>query len=263
MSRNKIESAYLDIMNTEYNGSEIWKQFNQNNTNIPLTASVAFKGNQYDDCNLKLMVVGRAINGWETDFSTCCTVNDVTNTVLDQDFSFSDVINENGFPREGKRPYRYITSKFWKLIKYILEEYGEANAEWYDKSKNMNWNEKIVWSNLYKVSPRYEKNPDDHLIQKTIEGNIEIIKAEIAEYRPKIILFVTDKWYLEPSDKIPSFAKALNIQFMNDGSHDTVVGYGMYGDSKIIVCKRPDIWGYTDQKVKAMSKEIKEAFDEI
>ena len=263
MTNNNLESVYWDILNTEYNGKKIWEQFNQNNTIAPLTASIAFKGNKYSDSDLKLMVVGRAMNGWETDFSTCHTAKDVINTILGQEFSFADVINFKGFPREGRRPYRYITSKFWKLIKDILGEYGEANEEWYDETKNMNWNEKIVWSNLYKVSPRYEKNPDDHLIQKTIEGNIEIIKAEIAEYSPKMILFVTDKWYLEPSDKKPSFAKALNIKFINDSPSEIVVGYGKYGDSKIIVCKRPDIWGYTDQKVKTMAKEIKEAFDRI
>lgn len=263
MLNQKLETAYLKLINSEYNGSEIWKQFNSKATETPLTASIAFKGEQFDTCNFKLMVVGRAMNGWETDFSQCYTAEDVKNTVLNQKFSFSDVINTEGFPREGKRPYRYITSKFWKLIKYVLEEYGEANNEWYDKTKNMNWNEKIVWSNLYKVSPRYENNPDDLLIKKTLEANIEILKTEISEYSPDLILFVTDRWFLEPFPQMPSFSEAFKIRFDGNYSYDSVVGHGVYANSKIVVCKRPDIRGYTDEKVKTMSNEIKSEFDKI
>lgn len=255
----KKSDAYLKLLNAEYNGSKIWEQFDENNTKYPLTASRAFKGSKYDDCCLRLMVVGRAMNGWEENFSLCKSAEDVRDKVLSRSFDFRDVIDrESKEVSVGRKlPYRYIRSKFWKLVQYTLQEYNEANNEWYDENKNLNWNEKIVWSNLYKISPRYANNPDNALIEASIEANIDIIKAEIEEYKPEKILFVTDTWYLKPFDSKNSFADEFNIRGF-EGS--VVVGEGEYNGAKIVVCKRPDVRGYTNEYIHSMAEQIKGAF---
>ena len=266
MSKCDLKGLYKTMLSNEYGGKEIWEYFNEDLTSTPLTSSIAFKGKKYDDSKTKLIAIGRAMNGWEAPFSSCKSIEDLITKILDQKFSFSDVIRRK---EKTQHSYLYIRSKFWKLIKYVLEEFGEANDEWYDDNNdnsNMNWNEKIVWSNLYKVSPRYKGNPDNQLIKKTLKTNIDILKFEIDENKPEKILFVTDEWYLKPFPDMPAFVDEFGIKFDHFDQQESkrcVIGSGTYGKAKIVVCTRPDIWGSTNQYVRNMAKEIKEAFDPI
>ena len=250
-----MKELYKKLFESEYHNEKLWKLISNNK----YTAAKAFEGSEYKNSKSKLMVVGRAMNGWERDYSVFSSANEIVDVVLSQNFNFDDVICKKGFMSEGrKRPYRYITSKFWKLIKFILEEYNEANNNWYDSSKNDNWNQKIVWSNLYKISPWGGNNPEWDLMTLNIQDYIDILKQEIEIFKPERILFVTDNIYLEPCKDGPSFINEFNIEKVDCGF---VVGYGTYNGSKIVVCKRPDIRGITDEAIHEFSKHIKETFD--
>ena len=263
MKNSVSKSTYLNLLNTNYNGNEIWKQFNQKNVSSPLTCSIALQGNQFHASNAKLMVYGRAMNGWETDYSMCSNAADVLEKITTPDFSFSHITTRGGIGEDKQSQYYYSRSKFWKLIKYVLEEYGDANEHWYDQNRNMAWNEKIIWSNLYKISPRYSGNPDSLLMKNTIVTNIDIATEEVANYKPDRILFITDKRYMEPFSSTPSFKDAFNIEWIDGNNDSAIVGFGTYGHSKIIVCKRPDIRGYTNQYIRTMAREIKDTFEKI
>ena len=71
-------------------------------------------------------------------------------------------------------------------------------------------------------------------------------------------VLLTDNIYLEPCKDGPSFINEFNIEKVDCGF---VVGYGTYNGSKIVVCKRPDIRGITDEAIHEFSKHIKETFD--
>lgn len=249
-----MREQYKKILETEYEGKSIFKHLKDGS----LTLSYSYKGSKYDSSNSKLMVIGRAMNGWENDFSRFNSPDELLSFRDKDDFKFSHVINKEGFVSSGrKRPYRYITSKFWKLIKFLLEEYEDANDNWYDSSKNNQWNEKIVWSNLYKISPRFEGNPPWKIMIQNIEEYIEILRMEIEEYNPDRILFVTDNNYLEPDTNKSSFIKAFNIQKCDKGD---IVGEGEYNGKKIIVCRRPDRRGMSNETIRRMAQDIKANF---
>lgn len=261
-----MKEYYKKILETEFKGKTIFEQLGKNG----LTVSKSYKGSEYDNCSEKIMIVGRAMNGWEDD-RKFTSVDDFIDTFLYefQNISetknvFDDVVNRKGFESKGrKRNYLYINSKFWKLIHHILKEYGMANDNWYDDDNggNMDWNKKIVWSNLYKVSPYAEGNPEWKLIKPNMQEYIDIIKAEIKQYNPNKIIFITDRWHLDPWVKQPKFSEALGIKFVEEPKN-CIVGTGGYNGAKIIVCTRPDKRGMKNEDVATMAKEIKEALGE-
>lgn len=258
-----MKEYYKKILETEFKGKTIFEQLGKNG----YTVSKSYKGSKYDKCSQKIMIVGRAMNGWEDDQKYTST-DDFLDTFLSecQNTSetknvFDDVVNREGFKSEGrKRNYLYIRSKFWKLIHYTLKEFGMANDNWYadDKGGNMDWNQKIVWSNLYKVSPYAEGNPTQALMKLNMQEYIDILKSEIAEHSPDKIIFITDKWFIEPNENSPSFKEALGIKFI-EKPNTCIVGTGQYKKSSIVVCTRPDKSGMKNEDIAKMAVEIKKA----
>lgn len=249
-----MRELYKKILETEYKGKAIFRYVNEG----IYTVYRAYEGSMYKNSDSKLMVIGRAMNGWGNDFSKL-SLEEMLDTVCQEVFDFGDVINPKLCDKYGEKcNYNYIRSKFWKLIKFVLEEYGEANEHWYDSSINNGWNEKIVWSNLYKISPKVSGNPPWKIMGLNIEEYIDILKKEIEAYQPERILFVTDNNYLVPDEKKSSFLSAFDIKEYNGGE---VVGTGIYGCKKIVVCKRPDRRGMSNDKIREMAKEIKKAFE--
>lgn len=247
-----MNELYKKILETEYKGETIYQHLKDGS----FTVSRAYKGSEYNNSYSKLMVVGRAMNGWEKDFSES-SLDEVISTLFEEKFDFDDVINPNLQEKYTDCTYNYIRSKFWKLIKFLLEEYNDANSNWYDKTVNKNWNEKIVWSNLYKVSPWKSGNPPWKIMIQNIDEYINILKKEIAMFNPERILFITDINYLEPDVKKSTFIETFNIKKCENGD---IVGIGEYDNKKIVVCKRPDRWGMSDEKIRIMAKEIKAKF---
>ena len=241
MQNQEFRGLYKDLLSQNWKGKQVWEHMCAH----VLTAAPHFVGDDYKG-DFKLMVVGRAVNGWKVNFEKCSAVNDVLDTIMDQTYTFDDVVDENGID-DGDSKYFYSKSPFWRLIRKTLDAYGESE----------NWNKKILWSNLYKVAPWEAGNPGWLLIRGKLETYIEIIKKEIEVYEPTHILFVTDMDYFDPypnSLKYPGFKDALGVKEIDGYEH--VVASEKYNNSKIVVCKRPEFKN-TDEMVK----EIKEVFD--
>lgn len=234
----------------------IWKLVQEGK----LCAYPSFKGDKYEESELRLMVVGRAMNGWGTDFHSCTSADSLAQMVLQQTFDFSDVVNEKGLTDENdpeRKKYFYSKSNFWKLIKQVLEIYQVSdNGNWYNDSHE--WQKQIVWSNLYKVAPKNTGNPDWALIKMNMKSHVEIMCREIQEYHPKRILFVTDMNYFYPWKRQPSFAQTFGV--VDTDEYTYVVAKGTYRGASIVVCRRPDTWGTSDENIRAMAHEIKHAF---
>lgn len=200
-----------------------------------LTCAPAIVGKRYEESPLRLMYVGRAVNGWEADWQKS-SLDDLIEQIFSYKFemaSIADNPNQNG--------YNFNRSGFWQLCKEIMEFSGEGE----------NWSDRVLWSNLYKVAPFGGGNPDNKLIKETIKSCIKILHYEIKFYRPSHIVFVTDAWWFDPADTFTdSFSKELNISVEHKTNKDiAIVGKGIYkeGDynAKIIVTKRPEGLGTT------------------
>ena len=169
---------------------------------------------------------------------------------LNQSDRFDDVVNEEGIDyiveeTGEKRKYFYSRSAFWRLIKDLLAEYDEHDE----------WNQRIVWSNLYKIAPYTTGNPNWSLVKPEMPTYIECILEEIRLYKPKSVLFVTGLDYLAPWESEPTFIDALNIKESKENPY--VLGVGHYENSKILVCVRPE-----KKKTDEMAKIIKAAFED-
>ena len=264
MNRNTLlYDLYLKLMEADDRGKYVWEKVRDKE----LTVAPCFEGDLFKESDAKLMVVGRAVNGWEMDFGECSDAAVTTTAVLSQSFSFDDVVNSEGIPYpedQNKRNYKYHSSNFWRLIKFLLEQYGESEPTndaadtWY--TDKYCWHKRIVWSNLYKVAPRKTNNPEWALVKPQMQVYIDMLKREIELYNPERILFVTNADYMEPWKRQPSFAKELGIN-LDPKATGAVVGTGTYCGKEIVVCKRPDIWGMSHEDVAKMAAEIKAAFD--
>ena len=163
----------------------------------------------YVESKLKLMVVGRAMNGWGSFKDIHDVDSAITDTfrLLEEKNVLADVTTRGGIHTEDGT-YYYSKSKFWKLIKYVLEEYGEAKEfSWYCDNGEPEWNQKIVWSNLYKISPSLGGNPNEQFIKNNMQTYIDILMEEIEINQPDKILFITDWNCMNPFEDAPSFSE--------------------------------------------------------
>ena len=154
---------------------------------------VAMAGKEYHKESVKLMVVGRATNGWyrleaddENTFGTA-----VEKELAGQGFSWvvgSDA--ENGL-MNGEGDYTLSSSAFWRTTKNIWRKLsGKESDRWVDH---------IAWSNLYKVAPRNDTeetrydyaNPSQTLCRKQLDACHKILQREVEEYKPTHLLFIT------------------------------------------------------------------------
>lgn len=222
-----------------------------------LTACPAFIGNKYHESALRLMVVGRAVNGWEVAADQCVSAETALNVILQQKDRFEDVVKAEGIPyvdhqTNENKVYYYRNSRFWRLIQYVLEEAGEKE----------DFHQRIVWSNLYKVAPYVTGNPAWRLVKPNMQAYIDCLIEEIRTYKPTHILFITGMDYLNPWAKEPQFGAQLGIGKPNQIHFmDRPYESGIFEKAKIVVCSRPE--GKSYESIRTMAKEILHAFEKL
>lgn len=185
---------FKDCVTTTYRMSnKVWA-FNQ------LGHFVSMAGPKFHKEPVRLMIVGRATNGWP---GLCCDNEDAFGSDAAEKFSakgFSWVVNsEDGRGlRNTEEDYYLSTSPFWRTSKQIWEQLsGKTDDRWVDY---------IAWSNIYKVAPkndteetRYDyANPSKTLCRKQLSACQEILKHEIEVYQPTHILFISGwDWFFD------------------------------------------------------------------
>lgn len=254
MNNKAFYPYYKKMLEQEYRfrgeveSKPIWRWIHEKR----LTACPAFVGTLYEESNLRLMVVGRAVNGWDRiDTERCTSLENAVESALAQEECFDDVVNPNGIPyidsKTGKeKRYYYSRSKFWKLIRCILDIGGDGR----------DFNHKIVWSNLYKVAPFVTGNPNWGLIKPQMQNYIDCLIEEIHLYKPTHILFMTGMDYLNPwsdEETMPCFGEYFGIGKDNSFGDD-VYRVGEFEGAKVVVCGRPE--GKSNDAIQVMAKEI-------
>ena len=208
-----------------------------------LTTCPIIVGEDYTKGTFRLLYIGRAVNGWEYNWKED-TLDGLVNQAFSQDFNLKDVENN-----PVQKDYNFNTTPCWQLCHQIMILKEEADA----------WSNKVAWSNLYKVAPYSGKNPNNRDIKTQLKVCIDLFKEEINMYKPTHIVLVTDIWWVEPFDNLPSFARELGIQLYSD-SKSAIVGTGEYNGSKIVVTKRPESAKLSRAE---HAKKIMEMFDKI
>lgn len=262
-----IKECMMQLLSIEWEGKAVWEKIRD----CEWTSAPAFKGALYDEMPIKIMCVGHAVNGWEFDAANCLSLEETVETVLNQDgvAALNTFINAEGYPfikKNGKKGvYYHINSNFIRLIKQILEFQGESDSPtthetWYNDTKH--WNQKFVWSNLYNIAPKNGGNPEDKFIKLGMPQYVEMIRLQIETYRPDIAIFLPLSGWFTPWVREQSFDKILDSYQVYD-KNDTILGKGMLGKTQIIVCRRPDTWGKSQEDVRNMAKTISDYIDDV
>ena len=256
--KHEITETFRLILEQKWDDQEIWEQIRDKQ----LTAAPALVGNLYEEAATKVMFVGRCLNGWEVDFSDCSTLEKTLESILEQKSSFDTFVYPGGFKyeKDGKQcKYNHENSNFFRLIKHILEEVGESDVPlhntWVKGTDSKNWHQRFVWAFLYCVAPRYGGNMDWKMVKPNMAAYIRLMELQIKEYKPDVVVFITDEGWFIPWKKQPSFDEMLDT-YNPCNIDNVIVGKGEIANSKVIICKRPDARGKTYEDVQNMAKTI-------
>lgn len=253
--KNQLFSA---LLGQTWENKQIWEHIRDGN----LIATPAFEGSKYRESAIKIMFIGRALNGWNKELGDCSSLEETVHSILAQKGALNTFVDSNGFG-DGPRKYKHKNSRFFRFIKHILEDIGESESgieeTFYNDKKE--WNQRFVWANLYCIAPKNpvpgtNANPSNRMIKPSVNYYIDLMEVYIKYYQPDVVVFVTDvegwfiKWTRERS------FKDIVDNYQEFSSNDIIRASGTIDNSRIIVCKRPDRRGTTYNEVEEMANII-------
>lgn len=210
-----------------------------------LSHFVSMKGTYYDEQPCRLLLIGRAVNGWGSfSFQNAEGFGICAEQEFRKNGFFWVVSDQKGLhnvpdPDFDDKTYYLSQSPFWRTSKQIWEQLSGNQQE--------RWVDYIAWSNIYKIAPPKTGNPTTKMCRTQIEICRELLKKEIMFYRPTHILFVTGwKWWFDDKDVgVSSLFEKLN--FIGENRCDPsryVEGTAIYKDAfmavPVVVACRPE-----------------------
>lgn len=205
-------------------------------------------GEKYKDASKRLLLVGRAPNGWgkskarhKEEFA-----QDAIAEYRAKHFEWvqkkqgSNVLVSRYFSESGKEIV-YPLANFFQYTECVLKELAGIDCSDTDEK----WVDYIAWSNLYKVSPTYSRNPEGEMkaIQTAICRRILLNDIELLDPKPTHILFFTgyDDWFELFAEDFPN-VRWVGKNYMRGPKKGKpyVEARGTYGSSKVVVCCRPE-----------------------
>lgn len=207
------------------------------------------KGEKYDSSAVKLLLVGRAVNGW-SQFSIDSAEDFAKDAIMQfEDEALEWVYDEMKGCLGNGNGYFLNKSPFWRTSKEIWKKISN-NANYIDSASDK-WTDYIAWSNLYKVAPHDTGNPTTTMRNNQLEACREILAAEVRTLTPTHILFVTgyEGWFDEFEDIFHTeFVSLLNNQYHKDEKNSIYVEtMAITEDSiNIVVACRPEFRNEND-----------------
>lgn len=175
-----------------------------------------------------LMVVGRAVNGW----NTALTVEEARSEALVAQ-RISQVrerserdgmrwVTELAGNREG---YNTNNSAFWRVNRRVSLP-PDADDE-----RKQAWSAHLIWSNLYKAAPVEGWNPGGDFLRSQTGAACELLAREIDELNPRRILVLAGRWWFEP------FANHLDLDI--GWRSGLVEGVTSYNNRPLVIAQHP------------------------
>ena len=193
-----------------------------------LTLFAALVGDEYSE-ERGLMVIGRAVNGWYENWTidemaTKDGRNKYIKTVLCEEAAGKCPMSWVLDSRLKPGGYSTTRSAFWRVIERVTLGLHLGNEK--------TWPGHIAWSNLYKVSPGRGGNPPNRLCWAQLDSCVEVLLAELEEFRPRRVLALTGwNWFQHFKDGLDVSAK------VSEGN--LVEAVGTIGDAQLVVARHP------------------------
>jgi hypothetical protein len=226
-------------------------------TDQTLTGFSALVGSQYEKSDSRLLVFGRAVDGWRNCWQSNSPIEESLTNIfkIPEDDKIAECemnwilrsrkvwsSSKNG----SKIGYNYKSSAFWCGTREVLKALEGKSV-----LTESDWPSRLAWSNIYKVSPSKSGNPQDKLRSIQIPHCIQILQAEISLLEPKNILFITGGWGIKILESIgikPKNSTDKIVQFADNVKFN-------YGSVKVVVTIRPE-----RQKRSLWVNEVASAF---
>lgn len=203
------------------------------------TALVAFwpiRGIKYDG---NLLVVGRAVNGWDEETawtpsdgrSASCrarVVQRARETSEPGDTCALEWVWKWAGRREG---YNTNRSAFWQTAKNVAFPQIAKNVA-FPQIVPEAWSSHFAWTNLYKIAPKEGRNPSERVCDLQFERCAELLRYEISAFQPKKVLIMAGRGWFEP------FADRLSLPM--EWSRGYVEGTGTGHGARWVVTKHPE-----------------------
>lgn len=193
---------------------------------VPLVPFWPLRGAAYDG---GLLVIGRSVNGWVEDWTPrqlrdpavrAAAVERMRSDAEPVDGDRMRWVTDLWDARDGYNTHR---SAFWRVLRRIvLADPAAADDE--------HWSSRLVWTNLYKVSPGAGWNPGGDLQRAQRRSAIELLAQEIEAYEPQRILALTGAW-------IAPFADGLGLRVA--ARSGLVEGIGELRGRPCVVARHP------------------------
>ena len=221
-----------------------------------LVSSQAAACRDYEKSKFRLMYVGRDLGGWNKLKGN--NARELAEAVLadesPEEFLHYAVHDPQFRDESGKLTYSIRKSPFWQLCKEIMTQAGEGE----------NWAERIVWSNVYKVT--YDGiSVSWPLMDETFKACLDILKYELESFKPKHVVFVTGASHFLPKDLGDSFVPVCSPERNPADNAFGVVSKGIYTDKsghkvKIVAVNRPE---HKNDSIEEKARKIMEAFNSL
>lgn len=171
----------------------------KDDTTNMLTGFLPMVGREYSG---QLMVVGRAVNGWDDGISPAQLKDETARLEYGKEILKSVTENMGADcpmlwvtkPPKTEKDYNANKSAFWRVIKTVVGRLKIADV----KNEPINWPSHLVWSNLYKIAPSTGGNPNTSLRRAQFEACKKLFYWEVEKYAPKRILFLSGWDWVEP-----------------------------------------------------------------
>lgn len=172
----------------------------------------------------KLLVVGRATNGWGNGFSK-------------DDPESCRRVTESFIPTIGSETLDWVTrhwgatdkyntrkSQFWRVSRMLARSIASDSDDCIDH---------VCWSNLYKVAPD-GGNPSSPLMSVQFDRCAEILRSEIESSKARNVVFLTGEGWAKP------FLARLNLKNQVATADYHLVAFGASaGGVKYVVGQHP------------------------
>lgn len=184
-------------------------------------------GKDYLDSDVRLMIVGRATNGWVIN-----KLSDIDVGTFNPEISFDDWKNIKGYSNLQKNVMN--RSPFWRIAKQVFAALSS------EPTQNA-WYERIIWANLCMAGPVKYGNPSAKLCSFQLSHCRIILKKYIDLYKPTHILFITGDygwfdWFNNKDE--PNVLSFIPTDTNTDSRY--LCKTGKIGNSNVIVANRPD-----------------------
>ena len=192
-----------------------------------LVPFVAAKGKDYSAQPMRLLLVGRAVNGW-TSFDA--HPNDDGQSFGEKALLeyrkdiFADWLELKDGTLWSKHSADYSLNKsaFWRTARAIWSELSGSAPEG-------RWVDNIAWSNLYKISPKASGNPSNRLCAQQAELCRDLLAKEITAFAPTHILLATgwDGWFFHKKN-VYDFSQLFTEVRKNSEQHKHIEGAAFF-----------------------------------